>query len=91
MIYMVPDEPEMGYFGEDEVFPCHRGTDQLCVGDEEDRIFHNVEEADCSICEGAIPQDATLPLCASCEGAARAHGKLLADAKRYPDPEVNMR
>lgn len=42
----------------------------------------------CSICERPIDvREQRTPLCTSCESSARAHGRLMADAQRYPDPD----
>lgn len=86
MIYHVPDDPELGYLTEEEVEPCPSGDGMCFIGDDCDNYF-KVEEADCSLCGADIPQDATVPLCATCELTCRAHGKQMADAARYPDPE----
>ncbi len=83
MIYHVPDDPELGYFGDDEVATI-RGRSFIVthLG-----MIVGVEPADCSICGAAIPDDATVPLCRTCEATAKAHARLEVEAKRYPDPE----
>lgn len=37
----------------------------------------------CSICRGDVPAEAQHPLCTSCEGTARAGGKLAAEEARH--------
>lgn len=90
MIYYDPDDPERGYFTEDETvtsrFSCGESRYVGDPEDPEDEAFR-VEEAPCSICGGQIPDDAKYPLCTICELTARAHAKLETDARRYPDPE----
>jgi len=44
-------------------------------------------ETTCALCERAIQPGGANPLCSWCEGVAKAHGQLMADAQRYPDPE----
>lgn len=83
MIYHVPDDPEMGYFGDDEVQPLHRGTDQMAVMSEEDGVCFAVEEADCSICGGTIPDDATVPLCAGCVSTCKAHARQIQHQREW--------
>lgn len=84
MIYHDPDDPERGYFHEDEVVPNPAGG--FMVADEEDDIAFSVEEADCSLCGGVIDAAATIPLCPGCSRDCereareqRAHREWIAD------------
>ena len=70
MIYHVPDDPELGYFTDDDVEPCDKGHGMKLVDS-----FTHVEEAHCSLCRGELPQDATVPLCATCVLTCRAHAR----------------
>lgn len=43
---------------------------------------------ECSICGKPLDcAELSVPLCARCEGTARAAGQYAADATRFPDPE----
>lgn len=88
MIYYDPDDPEAGYFGEDEVWPCddHPG---LCSGvviiDSDVPNPIHVIPADCSICEREIPEDATVPLCTTCRKTAEAHARQMKAHREWVD------
>lgn len=89
MMYLVPNDPELGYFGDDEVVECSvtRCGGGDCTGlrtcdpdaEIEGEGFHHVEEADCQLCGGSIPTDAVHPLCRRCEATAKAHARLERD------------
>jgi len=71
MIYTALDDPELGYFTEDEVIGCDC-EDALCSGlriPEEESI--HAYYSPCSLCGGEIPEDAIYQLCKPCEQLAR--------------------
>lgn len=82
MIYVCPEDHELGYFGDDEVAECSptQCGSRDCTGlrtwdrhaEEEREGFYHVEEALCSICGSEIPTTASLPLCARCQRTAKA-------------------
>ena len=75
MIYHVPDDPELGYFQDDEVMLGDHG--RMIVACEEDDVCFAVEEADCSICGGTLDAAAHIPLCPRCDQTCRAHATLM--------------
>lgn len=38
---------------------------------------------ECTTCLRPLPEDSALPICKRCEGAARVHGRAMADEERY--------
>ncbi len=68
MIY-VTDDPEMGYIDADQV-EWLQGAHWLVNDDGVPLMI--ATPAPCSVCEGDIPEDSTLPLCARCLGTAKA-------------------
>lgn len=64
----------------DPDFPMR--PDKLC-----ESCFERHAWTACSICDRKFDQPTTNPLCGRCEATAKAHGQLLTDASRYPDPE----
>lgn len=71
MIYTAKDDPELGYFDADQAEPCDCGED--CTGLVDDDHQAHLEPAKCSVCGGELVDTATLPLCRTCEGTARAY------------------
>lgn len=89
MIYACYDEPELGYFGDDEVVECSSSQcgSRDCTGlrtwdrhaEEAREGFYHVREALCDICGSEIPTTADYPLCRRCERTARAHAETYFD------------
>lgn len=85
MIYVDPDDPEAGYF--DSVDGSVRCDPTIGYFTDDDEPVRFLVPADCAICLGPIPSDATVPLCTPCRQTAEVAGQQMADAKRFPDPE----
>lgn len=79
MIY-VADDPELGYFDEQDVRHTRHG---LVAVDSDGEWIAYVQEATCSQCEGKLPPDAEYALCNRCNGTARAHARLEQDRREW--------
>lgn len=72
----------------DTEFPPFKIGSKLYVYDGAgDTIRVDDEPLTCSLCDARVPAGAPRPLCSKCDRTAEAHGRALANAQRYPDPE----
>lgn len=79
-VFQYKDDPELGYVDSDYVIDTEHGP----MTEEGGELVPVELVYSCSICENDIedPEAAVYPLCRSCEGTARAGGRMLAEAQR---------
>ena len=87
MIYHDPNDPERGYFTDDEVIPCPAGG--FMVADEEDDVTFRVEPwTDCSICGRDVASDTHIPVCERCKSDLKREVAEHRARVEFPDPEA---